>query len=84
MCYFCTLSPEIECGFLLLHGFKSNVRHNRPDLTSTQEHESHTVTKTGSQYNIKQRNNFLGKENDGLTKHFCYEKELNGIARWSL
>ena len=69
-CYFCTLSPEtnvsyvqIECDFLLLHGFKSNVRHNRPDLTSTQEDESHTVTRTGSQYNIKQRNNFLGKRN---------------------
>ena len=65
----------------MLHGFKSNVRQNRLYLASTQEHESHTVTKTVSQYNFKQRNNFPGKQNLlGQRNTFVTEKELNGIV----
>ena len=79
-CFSLLLDCSVRFLFLLLHGFKSNVRQNRPDLASTQEHESHTVTKTGSQYNIKQHNNFLGKQNLlGLRNTFVIDKELNGI-----
>ena len=54
----CILSPETYVSgtfeksvfFLLSHEFKSSVRHNRLDLTSTQEHELSTVTRTASQY----------------------------------
>lgn len=43
----CLLRSNRKCFlFLLSHGFKSNVRNNRPDLTSTQQHESCTVTRT--------------------------------------
>ena len=74
------LDCSVRFLLLLSHGFKSNVRQNRPDLASTQEHESHTVTKTGSEYNIKQHNNFLGKQNLlGQRNTFVIEKELNGI-----
>ena len=42
--------------------------------------ESHTVTKTVSQYNIKQHNNFLGKQNLlGQRNTSVIDKELNGI-----
>ena len=79
-CFSLLLDCSVRFLFLLLHGFKSNVRQNRPDLASTQEHESLTVTKTGSQYNIKQHDNFLGKQNLlGLRNTFVIDKELNGI-----
>ena len=78
-CFSLLLDCSIRFLFLLSHGFKSNVRHNRPHLASTQEHESHTVTKTGSQYNIKQNNNSLKKQNLlGQRNTFVTEKELNG------
>ena len=85
LCLMLDLNPcdtfSIRFLFLLLHGFKSNVRHIGPHLTSTEEHESHTVTRTGSQYNNKQRNNFLVKENlVGWRNTFFKEKELNGIV----
>ena len=78
-CFSLLLDCSVRFLFLLSHGFKSNVRQNRPDLASTQEHESHTVTKTGSQYNIKQHNNSLKKQNLlGQRNTFVTEKELNG------
>ena len=72
------LDCSVRFLFLLSHGFKSNVRQNRPDLASTQEHESHTVTKTGSQYNIKQHNSLKKQNLLGQRNTFVTEKELNG------
>ena len=81
---------QIECAFYfhLSHGLKSNVRHKRPDLTSTQEREprtgyreSLTLTRNGSQYTIKQHNNLLAKRNlVGQRSTSVIEKEVNSIV----
>lgn len=80
----------MECAFYfhLSHGLKSNVRHKRPDLTSTQEREprtgyreSLTLTRNGSQYTIKQHNNLLAKRNlVGQRSTSVIEKKVNSIV----
>ena len=81
---------QMECAFYfhLSHGLKSNVRHKRPDLTSTQEREpltgyreSLTWTRNDSQYTIKQHNNLLAKRNlVGQRSTSVIEKKVNSIV----